>query len=137
PHDPDQRFTAADDMADQLYGVLRGVVALKEGPKPAESKIFTGDQLLDADDSAGAAAPLVRLSPALKIDATDAAANLILAAAAITRPEKRLTALRDIATRKPDSIEAKLRLAEALIPGDGGTVPGQVFSLLNAVEEKD
>jgi serine/threonine-protein kinase PknG len=136
-HDPDQRFQTADDMADQLYGVLREVVALKEGPKPAESKLFTGDQLLDADDSAGAAAPLVRLLPALKVDATDPAANLILAAAAVTRPEKRLTALRDIATRKPDSIEGKLRLADALIPGDGGAVPGQVFSLLNAVEGKD
>jgi serine/threonine-protein kinase PknG len=124
-------------MADQLYGVLREVVALKEGPKPSESKIFTGDQLLDADDAAGAAAPLVRLLPALKVDATDAAANLILAAAAITRPEKRLTTLRDIVARKPDSIEGKLRLADALIPGDGGTVPGRVFSLLNAVEQKD
>jgi serine/threonine-protein kinase PknG len=133
---PDQRFQTADDMADQLYGVLREVVAFKEGPRPSESKIFTGDQLLDADDTAGAAAPLVRLLPALKVDATDAAANLILAAAGISRPEKRLTALRDIATRKPDSIEGKLRLADALIPG-AGTVPGQVFSLLNAVEEKD
>jgi serine/threonine-protein kinase PknG len=135
--DPDQRFQTADDMADQLYGVLREVVALKEGPKPVESKIFTGDQLLDADDSEGTAAPLVRLLPTLKVDATDGAANLILAAAAITRPEKRLTALRDIATRKPDSVEGKLRLADALIPGDGDKVPGQVFSLLNTVEERD
>jgi len=136
-HDPDQRFETADDMADQLYGVLREVVALKEGPKPSESKLFTGDQLLDADDSEGTAAPLVRLLPALKVDATDEAANLILAAAAITRPDKRLTALRDVAMRKPGSAEGKLRLADALILGDGGGVPGQVFSLLNAVEEKD
>jgi serine/threonine-protein kinase PknG len=135
--DPDQRFQSADDMADQLYGVLREVVALKEGPKPLESKLFTGDQLLDADDSEGTAAPLVRLLPALKIDPGDGAANLILAAAAISRPDKRLAALRDIATRKPDSTEVKLRLADALIPGDGGAVPGQAFSLLNAVEEKD
>ena len=51
--DPDQRFQTADDMADQLYGVLREVVALREGPKPSESKIFTGDQLLDADRFGG------------------------------------------------------------------------------------
>jgi serine/threonine-protein kinase PknG len=136
-HDPDQRFQTADDMADQLYGVLREVVALKEGPKPAESKIFTGDQLLDADDAAGTAAPLVRLLPALKVDANDPGANLILAAAGITRPEKRLSALRDIAARKPDSVEGVLRLADALIPGEDQTAPGEVFTLLNKVEEKD
>jgi serine/threonine-protein kinase PknG len=132
--DPDQRFQTADDMADQLHGALREIVAFKEGPKPAESTIFTGD---DADDQEGAAAPLVRLLPMLKVDATDAAASLILAAAAITRPERRLAALRDIAAKKPDSVEGKLRLADALIPGDGGKVPAQVATLLNAVEQKD
>jgi serine/threonine-protein kinase PknG len=136
-HDPDQRFQTADEMVDQLYGLLREVVALKEGPKPAESKIFTGDQLLDTDDAAGTAAPLVRLLPTLKVDANDAAANLILAAAGITRPEKRLAALREIAARKPDSVEGMLRLADALIPGEGETVPAEVFTLLNKVEEKD
>jgi serine/threonine-protein kinase PknG len=135
--DPDQRFQTADDMADQLHGVLREVVALREGPKPSESKIFTGDQLIDADDREGTAAPLVRLLPALKVDATDAAANFILAAAAITRPDKRLATLRDIAAKKSDSIEGKLRLADALISGAGDTVPEQVAALLNAVEEKD
>jgi serine/threonine-protein kinase PknG len=136
--DTDLRFQTADDMADQLYGVLREIVALKEGPKPAESKIFTGDQLIDVDDSAGAAAPLVRLLPALRVDATDAAANLILAAAAVTRPDKRLAAMRDIAKRRPDSIEGKLRLADALIPGDSvAPISGEVISLLEAVEAKD
>ena len=65
-HDPDQRFQTADEMADQLYGVLRETVALKEGPKPAESRVFTGDRLIDADDAEGTAAPLARLLPALK-----------------------------------------------------------------------
>ena len=100
--------------------------------------------MIDADDSDGTATPLARLLPTLKVDATDPAANLILAAAAITRPDKRLTTLRDIATRKPDLVEGKLRLADALISVDGNMapgqvssqIPGQVFSLLNAVEEK-
>ncbi|MGA2127723.1 MAG: tetratricopeptide repeat protein [Xanthobacteraceae bacterium] len=136
--DPDQRFQTADEMADQLYGVLREAVAIKEGPKPAESKIFTADQLIDADDTAGTAAPLARLLPALKVDAGDPAANLILAAAAVNRPEKRLAALRDIATRKPDSVEAMLRLADALIPGEpGGVVPDETFRILARLEEKD
>jgi serine/threonine-protein kinase PknG len=135
--DPDQRFQTADDMADQLYGVLREVVALTEGPKPAESKIFAGDQLLDTDDAQGTAAPLVRLLPALKVDAADVAANLLFAAAGITRPERRLAALRDIAARKTASIECKLRLADALIPDHGDQVPGEVFSLLDEVESND
>ena len=136
--DPDQRFQSADEMADQLYGVLREIVALKEGSKPADSRIFTGDQLIDADDTDGAAAPLVRLLPALKVDAADPAANLILAAAAISRPEKRLVAMRDIAKRRPDSVEAKLRLADALVAGDaGGVVPGEVFSLLDTAAAKN
>lgn len=136
--DPDQRFQTADDMADQLYGVLREVVAMSEGPKPVESKIFTGDQLIDADDAPGTTAPLARLLPALKVDANDPAASLIFAAAAVNRPEKRLAALRDIATRKQDSAEAKLRLADALIPGErGNAVPDETFRLLDNVEEKD
>ncbi len=135
--DPDQRFQSADEMADQLYGVLREIVALKEGPKPAESRIFTGDQLIDADDVGGTTAPLARLLPALKVDAADPAANLILAAA-IGRPDKRVAALREAVKRRPDSVEAQLRLANALIAGDGGdVVPGEVFSLLEPVEAKD
>ena len=38
--DPDQRFQTADEMSDQLYGVLREIVALKSSPKPAESIVF-------------------------------------------------------------------------------------------------
>ena len=135
--DPDQRFQTADDMGDQLYGVLREIVAIEEGPKPAESKIFTADQLIDADDAEGAAAPLTRLLPALKVDATDPGANLILGIAAMTRTDKRLAALRDIARHKPDSVEAKLRVADALIPLANDPVPGEVFSLLDAVAAQD
>jgi serine/threonine-protein kinase PknG len=135
--DPDQRFQTADDMGDQLYGVLREIVAIQEGPKPSESKTFTGDQLIDADDAEGAAAPLVRLLPTLKVDATDPAANLILGTAALTRPDRRLAALRDIAGRKPDSVEARLRLADALILSEGGAVPDEVYRHLDAVGVED
>ena len=40
---PDDRFQSAEEMADQLYGVLREVVAAEEGhPVPAPSKLFSG-----------------------------------------------------------------------------------------------
>ncbi len=41
--DPDDRFQSAEEMADQLYGVLREVVSEQEGRTvPAASKLFTG-----------------------------------------------------------------------------------------------
>ena len=41
--DPDDRFQSAEEMADQLYGVLREVVSAEEGRTvPAASKLFTG-----------------------------------------------------------------------------------------------
>ena len=41
--DPDDRFQSAEEMADQLYGVLREVVSDEDGRTvPAASKLFTG-----------------------------------------------------------------------------------------------
>ncbi len=41
--DPDDRFQSAEEMADQLYGVLREIVADQEGRAvPAPSKLFSG-----------------------------------------------------------------------------------------------
>jgi len=72
-----------------------------------------------------------------QVDANDPAANLILAAA-INRPEKRVVALRDIAKRRPDSTEAMLRLAEALVAvAPDGAVPDEAFALLDTVEAED
>ena len=43
---PDDRFQSAGEMAEQLTGVLREIVALTEGkPRPATSENFDGDQL--------------------------------------------------------------------------------------------
>ncbi len=115
--DPDQRFQTADEMADQLHGVLREIVALKTGPKPAESRIFTADNLLDGDAGHGGVDRLdVALAPTLKIDPSDAAANELLRFAAILDPEKRVAALRRLAEKMgPKSVEAHLRLAAALM----------------------
>ncbi len=43
---PDDRFQSADEMADQLLGVLREVVATETNtPRPASSNVFSGDML--------------------------------------------------------------------------------------------
>src|SRR6516164_9415729 len=73
--DPGQRFGSAGEMAEQLTGVLREVLAVADGvPRPAFSTLFspevqaigTGAELAPADpsDPAARAVRLVRPSPA-------------------------------------------------------------------------
>jgi serine/threonine-protein kinase PknG len=114
--DPDQRFQSADEMADQLHGVLREIVALKTDPKPAESQTFTADNLFDGDDFAGTQAVDIRLLPTLKMNAGDPAANELLRLGAVNDPEKQISALLQVANKFGEkSVEARLRLANVYI----------------------
>ncbi len=110
--DPDQRFQTADEMADQLAGVLREIVAQETGvPRPAESLHFGGDAAVGQDGSAPAGPGLV---PALKVDATDLAAQFVLANAGIAQ-DQQVTIYQQAVKRFPASVEAKLRLAKAFM----------------------
>ncbi len=113
---PDDRFQTADEMADQLLGVLREITARDQNiPHPAESIHFFGD----AGDLRGAGETLDwRGLPALKLDAGDPASSLILAASGSPDPAQRATLLADALKKFPESQEAPLRLAVLLI-GDG------------------
>ncbi len=76
---PDDRFQSADEMADQLRGVLREIVALQSSePRPTSSDLFGGDQLpsLLLDD---ASVPTTdwRVLPQPKIDPTDPGAAFL------------------------------------------------------------
>ena len=114
--DIDSRFQTADEMFEQLYGVLREIVALKTIPRPIESQVFTSDNLLNSDDSEGTQKVKVELLPTLKIDIKDAAVNELLRLSAIVEPAKRLDALLRLADNyKEKSIEARLRLADTYI----------------------
>ncbi len=134
--DPDQRFQSAEEMGNQLYGVLREIVALKGDPKPAESSIFTYDNLIDAEDVAGTRAPETRLLPALKMDANDPAVGELLRLAGITEPEKRVPLLKAVAEKYgTQSVEARLWYADALISkADYGTANRLLDTL--AAEDK-
>jgi serine/threonine-protein kinase PknG len=115
-NDPDQRFQSAEEMGNQLYGVLREIVALQGDPKPAESSIFTYDNLIDVEDVSGTRAPEYRLLPALKMDASDPAVSELLRMATITEPEKRVSMLSGVADKYgKQSVEAWLWYADALI----------------------
>lgn len=114
--DPDARFQTADEMLDQLYGVLREIVALKTTPKPMDSQVFTSDNLLNADDSEAAEKVKMEWLPALKIDVKDPAAGDILRLSGIVEPSRRTDALLRLADKyKEKSAEARLRLADLYI----------------------
>src|SRR5215831_4223182 len=117
-NDPDQRFQSAEEMGDQLHGVLREIVALKTGPKPAESKVFTHDNLIDPEDVRGTLAPEVRLLPTLKMDATDSAANDLMRLSSVSDPEKRASMISAVVKQYGNkSVEARLWYTDSLVSG--------------------
>jgi serine/threonine-protein kinase PknG len=104
-------------MAEQLLGVLREIVALRDGsPRPAVSSLFTGDQLVTHGVLEQGVSADWRLLPALKADPADPAATFLLGAV-VTDPGK----LADFITMSvaqglvPESQETNLRLARANI----------------------
>ncbi|MDX6717939.1 MAG: serine/threonine-protein kinase PknG [Solirubrobacteraceae bacterium] len=103
---PDDRFQSAEEMADQLYGVLREIVADETGvPVPARSTLFTPDFRIRSELPDG------RLLPALRVATDDPAAGY-LATLAAADPDELVGVLR----RAPErTIEVDLRLAQALI----------------------
>ena len=122
---PDDRFQSADEMAGQLYGVLREVVADETGaPVPARSTLFTADFRPRGDE------PDRRLLPALRVDTDDPAAGY-LATLAAAHPRELVAVLR----RAPErTVEVQLRLAQALI--DAGRWD-ETAALLTEIEDRD
>jgi serine/threonine-protein kinase PknG len=103
---PDDRFQSAAEMSDQLFGVLREVLAEQQGaPVPAPSTLFTGDFRASPDR------PDWRLLPAPQVATEDPAAGY-LATLAATDPEELIGLLRSAPQR---TVEVDLRLARALI----------------------
>jgi serine/threonine-protein kinase PknG len=112
--DPDRRFQSAEEMADQLDGVLREVVVGNGEPRPHESVLFGPDVLSLRDDEDGVAGAGPGLLPELKLDSADPAANFLLSTAAVPTPARRAALLREALPRFAGSAELPLRLAAAL-----------------------
>jgi serine/threonine-protein kinase PknG len=134
--DPDQRFQTADEMQDQLYGVLRETVSMNtKTAHPMDSATFTQDNALDSDDFT---MPSIVQLPALKMTLTDPAASDLAAAAMITDINKRIVVLQDIkAKRGIKSPEAALRLADALILAGKHTEARKVIDTLHTTDPFD
>ncbi len=114
---PDDRFQSADEMADQLLGVLREVVAISTNiPRPTSSNLFGGDML--AITHSGTFEPIkpeYQQLPVPILDASDPGCNAVLNASAIADPIQRAVGLDVVVKQFPKSSEALLRLANTLI----------------------
>jgi serine/threonine-protein kinase PknG len=132
--DPKRRFAGAGEMAEQLTGVLREVLAVADGsPRPAFSTLFSPEPqaigaaaAMDVEgalspETAPRAAEIVAGLPVPQVDSADPAAGY-LATLSTLDPAARTTALFAAATGEPgtppgvaESAEARLALARALV----------------------
>jgi serine/threonine-protein kinase PknG len=115
---PDDRFQNADEMAEQLLGVLREVVARNESsPKPAPSTLFGVDLQALRPGTIPGGAPDWRHLPALKVNPADRAASLVVNVAALGEPSEQVAQIRRaiLDGQVPETAEARLGLARALV----------------------
>jgi serine/threonine-protein kinase PknG len=114
-----QRFASAEEMADQLTGVLREVMALGTGkPKPGTSNVFALEtRTFGANTPVGARRSLsspdplevASILPLPMVDTQDHAAST-LASITATEPAEMVAALQ---SAPQDSIEVRLRMVRA------------------------
>jgi serine/threonine-protein kinase PknG len=134
---PDDRFQTAEEMSEQLLGVLREVVAKKEGvPRPTASTLFGGDLQALSAIAGGPSLADWRHLPAPRVNPADPAAALVVNVAALPDPADQVTQLRRALGQGlvPESAEAHLGQARALIwLGDGE----QAEAHLEAVNRQD
>ena len=133
---PDDRFVSAEEMAEQLLGVLREVVAAETGtPRPSASSLF-GEDLLPhtPSDALQPVVPDARHLPAPAVDLADPGASLVMSISQWPDASQRVAALRQVVEQRPKSVEARLRLASAL--AETGAVD-EADELLRALEAGD
>ncbi|MCP2163993.1 serine/threonine-protein kinase PknG [Goodfellowiella coeruleoviolacea] len=114
---PAKRFRSAQEMVDQLTGVLREVLAVEDGqPRPGVSTLFSPERHAFGTDTdtwpaAPAPAEVVAGMAVPQVDPADPAAGF-LATAASTDPADLIGMLSAIPTR---TVEVRLRLARTRI----------------------
>jgi serine/threonine-protein kinase PknG len=120
--DPDRRFISAEDMADQLTGVLREIMALGTGqPRPGASTVFGPESRTFGVDlvvpEPGQSVPLpdwrdvVAGLPVPQVDTADPAAGVL----ATTTSDDPRVAIDALAGAPRESIEVRLRIVRARI----------------------
>ena len=112
-HNPAERFQSATDMAEQLVGVLQSVASDTNELGKIESALFEADSDRSSDSNRGKKRG--DGVPRLKVDHTDPAASVILAAGAINDPDRRRKMFETALKQFPDSVELRLRLVDELV----------------------
>ncbi len=139
--DPLRRFSSAAEMAEQLTGVLREVLAAQDGqPRPAISTVFEPElRVVGIGDASAAGFPPPAASavaaglPAPLADLTDPAAGY-LAGLATARPAE---LVRLLSQPPVSTVEVSLRLARALIDVGEAERAGQVLDELELSDSDD
>ncbi|QFZ24449.1 serine/threonine protein kinase [Saccharothrix syringae] len=125
--DPEQRFAGAEEMAEQLTGVLREVLARQDGvPRPGLSRQFTPERRAfgtEVDEELDVRA-VARGLPVPQVDTSDPAAGFLAAAAGSGDPDQAVTALRAAPVR---TAEVRLQVVRALV--EAGRVDEAVAEL--------
>ncbi len=122
---PDPRFQSADEMVEQLLGVLREVVAAEDGvAHPAPSSLFTGD-FRDRTD-----ALWWRSLPSLRVAADDPAAGFLATVSSTSSTEL----VKVLSSAPVRTIEVDLRLARVMIDNGDGTGAQQVLDRIDAAD---
>ena len=146
--DPDRRFGSAGEMAEQLTGVLREVLAMADGtPRPAFSTVFTPElqAIGTGDDAAGtalaapSAAEIIAGIPMPQVDRADHAAGYLATFAGLDSGQ-RAAALSRAVSGDPSvpaevaaSAETRLALARAQL--DVGDYDGAGVTLAELAAE--
>jgi serine/threonine-protein kinase PknG len=132
---PGDRFNSADEMADQLLGVLREMVAADtQVPRPATSTMFGGDTL--AMSVGSSFEPIVANAqqlPTVIINPTDPVFQELLQMIGVPDLQQRASLLKQLSDKHPDSQEAPLQLANTLIDLDQSEL---ALKFLNQLKEK-
>jgi serine/threonine-protein kinase PknG len=128
--DPGRRFSSAGEMAEQLTGVLREVLAVADGtPRPAFSTVFSPEirAIGRGDDTAGAAlavpaaAEIIEGMPMPQVDRADPAAGYLATLSGLDPGQRAATLSRAVSgdptvpTEVAASAETRLALARAML----------------------
>ena len=146
--DPDRRFGSAGEMAEQLTGVLREVLATADGtPRPAFSTVFSPElQAIGAgDDTAGAAlvvprtAEIIAGMPMPQVDRADPAAGYLATLAGLDSAQRAAALVGagsgDAAVPAEVATSAERRLALARAQLDVGDYDGAGHTLADLAAE--
>lgn len=129
---PEDRFESADQMTEQLLGILREIVAAETNtPRPGSSVYFGGDLLaLESGDGGEPVKADHRHLALPSADTSDPAFQAVNNANALMQINKRIAALRAACEQVPKSREARLQLAANLAESGEAKEAGEILKAL-------